>query len=656
MTEHPIGQILLLLGTTLVVILALLRLHVPSVLAYLAVGLLVGPHTPGPIIDGAALQPLAEFGIVFLLFTIGLSFSLPQLNALRHEMLGLGTAQVVLSTAAVGLIAWLAGLPPAAAFVVGGVFAQSSTTIIGRQLAEQGEEQTRHGRLSVAMSVFQDLTAVPFLVVIPVLGGAATAGALGATLGLALAKAVFAMVLVLAGGRWLLGPLFHLVARRQSSEVFTLTVLFVSLAAGFITHLLGLSMAFGAFLAGMILGETEFRHQIEAAIRPFRDVLLGLFFVGIGMLFDPWEALQVWPWALAGVVVLLTVKTLVVVAIVRLSNAEPLTAWRTALNLAVGGEFGFALLAIALGESVVDGHTGQIGLTSVLLSMIAGPFLIRHGHWIARRLTRPRPDEEDLSPLMPPTDAALLSGHVIICGYGRVGQNVGHLLEEERIPFVAMDLDAGRVKVARLAGERVFYADSSERELLEAVGIATARLVVISHGDVAGALKVLRHVRSLRPELPVMVRTRDETHVDALRAAGATDVVPESLETGLLIATHALLLLDVPIGQIVERYRSERASRYHLLREVFVGEAGLAGGAAAGTEDRLKPVVIPAEGRVAGSTIGELGLTGIVVTALVRGGRRLLAPGLEQRLDVGDVLVLFGSDHDIDVAQRILLS
>ena len=570
MSAQDFAQILVLLGSTVAVVLILQRLHVPTLLAYLLVGVLVGPHTPGPVVDATPMKVLAEFGIVFLLFSIGLSFSIPQLRALRHLVFGLGTAQVMLTTVVVGLVVWLAGLPAPAAFVVGAVFAQSSTTIIGRQLAEQAEDQSRHGRLAVAMSVFQDVTAVPFIVAIPVLGGI-SAGTLGWTMTLALAKAALAIAMVVVSGRWLLKPLFHLVAERRSMELFTLTVLLVSLAASAMTHMLGLSMAFGAFLAGMMLGETEFRHQVDSAIRPFRDVLLGLFFIGIGMLFNPVEALGVWHWALLGAAGLLVSKILLVAAITRMAGIDSINAWRTALSLAVGGEFGFALLAIGLDAKVVDSHLGQIVLTSVLLSMVLGPFLIRHGHVLASRLARPAAADDDV-PLQLPNDGALLSQHVIICGFGRIGQNVSLFLQQERIPYVALDLDPARVKEACAAGERVFFADGSERDILEAVGLGSARLLVIAHDDTGAALRTLESVRLARPEIPVMVRTRDETHVDTLRAAGATEVVPETIEAGLMIATHTLLLLDVPLDHVLGRIEAQRASRYRLLRSRFRGD------------------------------------------------------------------------------------
>nr|MCU0736567.1 cation:proton antiporter [Methylotetracoccus sp.] len=605
-----------------------------------------------PVIEETQIQGAAEFGIVFLLFTIGLNFSLPQIHSLRHLVLGLGTGQVVLTTAVIGVMAWLADLPPAAAFVIGAVFAQSSTTIISKQLAEQGEENSRHGRLGTAMSVFQDVTAVPLVVVMPVLGMATTVEAFATSLAWAVAKAVLAFASVFLAGRWLLRPLFHAVASRRSAELFTLTVLLVSLGAAWITLSLGLSMAFGAFLVGMMLGDTEFRHQVESTIRPFRDVLLGLFFVSIGMLFDPSLIPNLWPWALAGAVSLLSIKTLLVMLLVRWAGIDALTAWRIGFLVAVGGEFGFALLAIALAGGIIAPQVAQIALTAVLFSMVAAPLLIRYNHGLAARLTR-RPEILN-TPDGPSTAASDLCDHAIICGYGRIGQNVGHVLEEENIAYVALDLDPTRVRDARIAGEPVFYGDSTDRGILEAAGIGAARLVVISYEDIAAALKVLGQVRALRPNLPIMVRTRDESHVEQLRTAGATEVVPETLEAGLMIASQALLLLDVPISRVVRRIREERARRYLLLREFFPGDSVFADNTEGRDADRLQPVFLPSGSRGIGRTLAELSLDGVVVTALVRQGSRELGPVPETRLQAGDVVVLFGSPEDLQGAEERL--
>ncbi len=573
MPQQPLIQILLILGTAVAVIVLFRRLNIPSSLGYLLVGVLLGPHTGGPVVESVPVRALAEFGIVFLLFTIGLNYSLPQIHALRHTVLGLGTAQVVLTTAVVGGLAWLAGLPPAAAFVAGAVFAQSSTTVISNQLIAQGEENSRHGRMGIAMSVFQDITAVPLLILIPAFGAAASATAVSLDIGWALGSAVLAFVIVFVAGRWLLRPLFHVVAGQRSPELFTLTVLFVSLLSAWTVSHFGLSMAFGAFLAGMMLGETEFRHQVEATIRPFRDVLLGLFFIGIGMLVDLSALADIWQQALAATVALLAIKFVLVALIVRASGIEPVTALRTGLLLAVGGEFGFALLSIALADNAIDQHSGQILLYAVLLSMIVAPLLIRYNHAIALRLA-PTVEHPPASgvPAASAEATGNLQDHVILCGYGRMGQSIAHLLTAEHIPFVALDLDASRVREAHAAGEPAYYGDSAEGDVLDAVSLARARLVVISHDDLAAALRTLQYVRAHCAGTPVMVRTRHERHVDELRAAGASEVFPETMEASLMVASSALLLLGVPLSKVMRRIREERAGHYQLLRESFAGD------------------------------------------------------------------------------------
>lgn len=552
--EH-LAQILQLLGVAVAIVVVFQRLHVPTSLGYLLVGVILGPHTSGPIVFVPEFTALAEFGVVFLLFTIGLNFSLPQLHALRHQVLGLGTAQVALTTAIVAGIVWLAGLPGAAAFVVGAVFAQSSTTIIASQLTEQGEESSPHGRLGLAMSVFQDVTAVPFLVVIPVLGLAVGAEGLAGALGWAIVKALVAFALVFFAGRWLLRPLFHLVTWRRSAEVFTLTVLLVALLAAWTTNSLGLSLAFGAFLAGMMLGETEFRHQVESTIRPFRDVLLGLFFVGIGMLIDPAAILAIWYWAVLGGVLILASKTLLVAAMVRHSGIDGLAAWRTGLLLAVGGEFGFALLAIALGAGVIGAQVGQIALTSVLLSMIAGAFLIRFNYAIARRLPGAHRRETEAIP-----DRLLDTAEpqVVIGGYGRVGHTIAVLLHNSGVSFVVFDTDPGRVAQGRADGHPVLYGDISDPELLAAVRVDRASLVVITVNQTAQALRTASFLRSHCPQVPVIARARDLESSSLLLDAGVTHAYPESIEASLRLGAMALQMLSVPgadIDQVVQEVR-----------------------------------------------------------------------------------------------------
>jgi monovalent cation:H+ antiporter-2, CPA2 family len=551
-------QILLLLATAVVVVGAFQRVHVPTSLGYLLVGVILGPHTIGPNVWGVEFEIFAQFGIVFLLFTIGLNFSLPQLRAMRSQVLGLGTGQVVFTTMLVGLAVWLAGLPAPAAFVFGAVFAQSSTTIIASLLNEQGEENSQHGRLGLAMSVFQDVTAVPFLVIIPVLGVSLAADVLIGTLGWALAKAVLAIVLVFVAGRWLLTPLLHIVSERRSGEMFTLAVLLAALLAAWTTNSLGLSLAFGGFLAGMMLGETAFRHQVESTIRPFRDVLLGLFFITIGMRFDPMAIPPIWHWTLLGALLILTSKLLIVAAMVRSVGVDARIAWRTGLMLSVGGEFGLALTAIAIDAMVIDMQLGQIAITSVLLSMIGGAVLIRFNGTIATWLAR-----------TPSAETAVLPGgfetpeqRVVIGGYGRVGHTIAVLLESSGVPFVALDTDPARVAQARADGHPIAYGDVSDPGLLSAIQVERAALVVITVTEPETALRAISYLRRTCPQVPVIVRARDVETSARLLAAGAVQAYPETIEASLRLGATALRMLNVASDDIDDIVQGVRDLRY----------------------------------------------------------------------------------------------
>jgi len=542
--DHLI-QIILLLAVAVAIMVAFQRLHIPSSLGYLLVGLILGPHTVGPTVHVPEFKALAEFGVVFLLFTIGLNYSLPQLHAMRHQILGLGTAQVALTTAVVAVLLWLAGMNAVVAFVVGAVFAQSSSTIIGRQLAEQGEDATPHGRLGMAISVFQDVTAVPLLILIPVLGAASGMDALAGELVWAMAKAVLAFALVFYVARWALRPFFHLIAESRSAELFTLTVLLVVLAAAWTTNTLGLSLAFGAFLAGMMLGETEFRHQVESSIRPFRDVLLGLFFIGIGMLIEPAVLPRIWHWALLGALLLLASKIVVVALIVRRSGMDTPGAWRTALLLAVGGEFGFALLAIALDASVIDPQTGQIVLNAVLFSMVAGVLLIRYNRAIAARLA----PTAEIPPLADRL-AGLPVPQVLIGGYGRVGHTIAVLLKSSGVEFLAFDTDPKRVQQGQADGHAVLYGDIADPELLAAARAERASLAIITVDSHAVALRTVAALRQHCPQVPVVARARDLQASAALIEAGAIHAYPEAIESSLRLGATALRMLQIPTADI----------------------------------------------------------------------------------------------------------
>ncbi len=657
MNHGVFAEIIGLLGAAVLMVSLFRRLHLPAILAYLCVGAIAGPYGMGWVADTENTRFLAEFGVVFLLFTIGLEFSLPQMIAMKNVVLGLGGAQVFITTVLGAVIAWLFGMTASGAFVVGGVVALSSTAIVTRQLIEQVELNSRHGRYALGVLLFQDLAVIPFLVVIPTLGGSGEQ-AIVLPLVFALLKGVAAFFIMLAIGHWLLRPLFTGIAAARSSELFMLSVLLFTLGAAWVTHMSGLSLALGAFLAGMMLGETEFRHQVEADIRPFRDVLLGLFFITIGMLLDVHTLPAVGHWVVLLALAIILFKTLLIFALGRVVKAEPGVALRTGLVLAQGGEFGFALLSLATVHGLMDAHDNQIVLGGTLLSMALSPLVIRYNGALAKRLfAQSYGGGRDRQAQDVQTSATGLNQHIIICGYGRIGQNIARFLDEEGFDYLALDLDPHTVSEARAAGERVRYGDSTHREILQASGLERARALVISYDDAPATIKILQHTRTLRPDMPVLVRTRDDTELERFQKLGATEVVPETLEASLMLVSHLLLLLDVPVARVIRRVRDVRADRYRLLRGFFHGDESESLEHSQGFRERLHAVTLPDGAYAVGRTIAELDLAAsdVQVTAVRRGGIRGPQPGPDTHLRAGDVLVLYGSPEGLEHVEAALL-
>ncbi len=658
MEQVQFHHILVLLGAAVVLLALFRRVHLPHILAYLGAGMLVGPYGLAWIPDVAQTRVLAEFGLVFLLFTIGLEFSLRQLLAMKNTVLGLGGSQVLISCAVFGSLAWLFGESVGGAVVIGGVLALSSTAIAMKLLIEQFEQNSRHGRQAFGVLLFQDLIVVPFLILIPALAGDGET-TIAHALAWAVAKGVVVLALILVLGRWLLRPLFHEIAAARSREFFMLTVLLVTLTAAWVTQTAGLSAALGAFLAGLMIGETEFRHQVEADILPFRDVLLGLFFITIGMLLNLPLVLTLWPWVLAAVLVLILFKTVLVLGLATVGGSEPGVALRTGLVLAQGGEFGFVLLAQAGQFDLIAPRTAQLLLAAVILSMALAPVTIRYNGRIAKRLVRSYHQRREANLDFIRTEARATHGHdhVIVCGYGRSGQNLGAMLETEGIPFLALDLDPVRVRDARDAGEPVVYGDAVRRDVLEAAGLNRARALAVSFDDRSAALKILEVTRALRPDMPILVRTRDDVDLERLQEAGATEVVPESLEGSMMMATHLLLLLGVPMSRVVRQVRAIRRDRYRMLRGFFHGGAAEDAESADAFRERLHSVTLPKGAYAVGKILADLHLAevGVTVTAVRRGGIRGPQPADNTPLYAGDVLVLYGAPAALERGETALL-
>jgi len=561
-------SLIIILTSSLVVISLFYRLRLPPVLGYLFVGLIVGPKAFGWVDDSEALPLLAELGVVFLLFSLGLEFSLSKMIALRQVVFGLGSLQVLVSGAVLGALLMLAGVPTTPALLLGGGLALSSTAIVSKELTSLGEIFSSHGQNAIGVLLFQDVVAVLLLTLVPVFAGTSDQAWYWA-LPLTLGKTVVLFFGLSLASRWVLPRLFHEVAAARSAELFVLLALVIVLLTAGLTHLIGLSPALGAFLAGMLLGESHYRHQIEADLRPFRDILLGVFFISIGMLIDLRLFASHGLLILGLTLALLLIKGSVVALLVKLRGSDRETAWRSGLALAQGGEFCFALMAQMQQNDLMPAGLGSLLLAATFCSMVVTPSLLRAAPWIAARLHR-KPNEEakleEISALN-----AEVQGHVVICGYGRVGQSIGRILHKARQPYIALDNDPVRVREAAVAESAVHYGDSHRGELLVAVGLERASLVVIAVDKSEVALQVVKEARRINPHVPILVRTRDDSQSPELKAAGASEVVPELLESSLMLASHALIMLGFPERQVLDRIAQVRHDRYRLLHGFYPG-------------------------------------------------------------------------------------
>ena len=556
------ANLLIILASSLVVIALFRRLQLPPVLGYLCVGLLVGPTALNWVNDSPDLPDLAELGVVFLLFSLGLEFSLPKMLALRRVVFGLGSLQVICTSLVLGGLLYAFGMSVNAAFLLGAGLALSSTAIVSKELTSLGEIFSRHGQNAIGVLLFQDVVAVLLLTLVPVFSGHSDQAwywALPVTLG----KTVILFVGLLITSRLLLPRLFHEVAASRSAELFVLLALVIVLVTAWLTHLLGLSPALGAFLAGMLLGESHYRHQIEADIRPFRDILLGLFFVSIGMLIDLQLFVHDGLLILGLTLALLLIKGGVVAILVKLRGSDGETAWRSGLALAQGGEFCFALMAQMQLNSLIPPEIASYLLAATFCSMLLTPLLLRAAPQIAASLHRKSNEEAELEEIA--AQNAELQGHVVMCGYGRVGQSIGRFLRSEGQEFVALDYDPDRIQEATKAESCVHYGDARRGDLLRAVGLDRARLLVIAVDNTEVAMTVLKEARLITIDVPILVRTRDDSLLPELKAAGATEVVPELLESSLMLASHALILLGLPERTVRRRVDEVRHDRYHLL-------------------------------------------------------------------------------------------
>jgi CPA2 family monovalent cation:H+ antiporter-2 len=567
-------EIILFLALSGVLMPLLSRLRINAVLGFLSVGVLLGPYGLAslagtwPVLSWFTfarpedVEFLAELGVIFLMFMIGLEMSVERLWSMRRLVFGLGGLQVALSAAAVGGLALWFGNSVEAAVILGVVLAFSSTAIVMQLLIQRRELGTPLGQAAFAILLFQDLAVVPLLVLISILGAAAGEGSFAALLGYAVVKGVLTVVLIYLVGRRVVRPLFHQIAVDKQPDTFTALTLLTTLGVAALTWVAGLSMALGALLAGLIIAETEFRHEVEITIEPFKGLLMGLFFMSVGMGIDLRALLAEPLWIPLSVVGLLALKALIIFALLSVFGLSWGRSAEGGLLLGQGGEFAFIVIGMALTLGLLERQVGQFMLIVVGVSMLAAPIIARLGQGLGdsidRRAAPPAPDDTELGEL---------GGHVIIAGYGRVGQMVGQMLAEQGVAFVAIENDAKLIAHQRKAGVPLVFGDASRPELLRKLRIDQARAVVLTMDHTAAAIHAVQGIRRLMPMMRIIARARDEKHALLLREAGASVVVPETLESSLKLTGWVLETLGVPPDAAMRLLEQERERRIVALRD-----------------------------------------------------------------------------------------
>lgn len=649
MASLVLTQLLIIFLITIAVIALCRRIKFPPIIGYLIVGLLISVIGKNSFRHFEDLNVLAKYGVVFLLFSIGLEFSLPHLIAMRKTVFGLGSMQMLICAGVSYLICELLGLPHSMAFVIALSVAMSSTAIISTVLTETGEINSTVGRHSMSMLIFQDLMVVPAIIITGFFAQKLN-GNLVNSLIFDLIKGVFTFLILIVVGKKIFTPIFNEVARAKSSELFTLTTLFIALGAGYFSELMGMSREFGAFLAGAIIGGTPYHHQVESDIRPFRDVLLGLFFIGIGTMINFNLLIQNFGLIFAIGLAIVIGKLLTISLLVKwLKLAKNREAVRIGIYLSQAGEFGFVLVALASDYNFFNSMKSQIFIAALILSMILSMILLRFEKKLTPLLCfllfRERPSKpDDLS------EIEIKKGNIIIIGFSRVGQWVGRSLATQGHQYLAVDIDPTLVNQTRLAGENIIYADASDAKVLRSLRVEDASAVVITFHDPVITLKVLSQIRLQTKDIPVIVRTKDDNDIARLTDAGATQVISDALEASLMLSLHLLVSLGMDLKSAIEWSENLRRDRHSMLKGYFLGEQQEFSDEQAEQAYQQRAIVIE-EGHAAdGKTLHALHPAGygVDILALRKNGIVAPYPAPQARVHAGDVLVAAGLPDNLD--------
>lgn len=649
------ANILLLMAVAVASVWLFKRINLPPILAYLFCGILAGPDLLALFEHPEDMQTFAELGVVFLLFSLGLEFSLPKMIAMRQMVFGVGLGQMLLTTLAFMGISMLLGVGLPAAIIVGSIVALSSTAIVIKQTNDMGILNTSRAQMAVSILLFQDLAVVPLLIVVPLLamdGGQS----LSMAIALSIVKGIVVVFILMSVGKWILPRVFTEVAQTRTDELFVLTTILVALMAAGLTYSFGLSMALGAFLAGMMLGESQYKYQLEADIRPFRDILMGLFFITIGMRLNLTDLLAQWHWALLGLAGMLLIKVIIIRLAGGLFGVPKEDAWAAGFKLCQMGEFSFVIAALAVDHNILSTQVGSLILSIGILSMAMTPWLVTRSSDFAKRMVNAPPVEFEANDSVA-AKHELMHDHVIIMGFGRVGQSVSRLLKSEAIPYLVVDADPVRVQESQSAGQPVYFGDVRQNDILKAVGIERAKLVLITFDEHNKAMAVIQLISSLYPDLPIVVRTRKDYRMSELYKAGASQVVPEILEGSLMLVSQVLHLSGIPMSRILKRVRKERKGHYGNMHGFFPGETTELSYEKQDKLEFLHAVVVAPNAYATGKTLVDLNVnrSGVKIKGLRRDNIEMESPPMNMVLRAGDVLVISGKPRRVERAERYLL-
>ena len=645
---QSIELILILLVSSVAAVAVFRYLRISSTIAYFFVGLLLGPFAFGLLPNTESVKHFVEFGIVFLMFTIGLEFSLPKLNSMRKIIFGLGAIQVVTTILTTMAISRLFNLNFGSAFIIGSAFSLSSTAIVLKILVERIDLNSRHGKLATGILLFQDLAVIPILILIPAISS--DSYDLYTISGLIFIKVLILFTILFWLGKPILNFWFGIVAKQKSRELFVLNVLMITLIFSYLTNLTGLSYALGAFIAGMLISETRYRYQVESDIASFRDILLGLFFISIGMMLN----ISIFIDYLSIIIAIFTLytffKVILISVLTKIYSYEWGVGLRVGIILGQAGEFSFVVLSLGNDQGLLTGDLFQIILSTCLLSMLVSPFLIPLNGKIARFLSKNYLRNSQKVVANIEDTGKVLNDHVILCGFGRSGQYLARFLKEESTSFIAIDMDLNRVNDAASAGELVMYGDASRRVVLKAAGIAKAKAVVITYADDRASSKVLHVIRDDYPDLPVIVRTADDSTIVQLQNDGASEVIPEVLEGSLMLASQTLLILGIPLKRIIRRIREFREERYKMFRGYFKGSTDIDDDINSNQQLELHSEEISHNSFILGHKLSELQIGDFDVEV-----QYLRRPNMLENIDprpdivlgVGDIIVILGTQLNI---------